>query len=327
MALDLSRKLLITGGSGTLGYNVISQLAREGTFKVFAPVRTVRAFLQRLGPTVEFIPHDLQDEQATSRLLERIKPDVIVHCAASGVRPPRSEWFEMIGFNVAGSVALFKAYCALPKSVRFVYISTGLVYRVQQRPLREDDPVGTLHPYGAGKAAADSLLLSAAAEFGRTITVLRPFAFTGIQDGSERLFPGLLRAAVARQPFCLTHGEQIRDFCAVEDVARAVITCAKRKPREPIEVFNIGSGRSESVRALVEHVCRELNLSVDLQFGRASLPPFEPSYLVADISRARRELGWEPKINLAYAVWQLAAEIAPTLKLLEPCREFDSAGV
>jgi len=163
MALDLSRKLLITGGSGTLGYNVISQLAREGTFKVFAPVRTVRAFLQRLGPTVEFIPHDLQDEQATSRLLERIKPDVIVHCAASGVRPPRSEWFEMIGFNVAGSVALFKAYCALPKSVRFVYISTGLVYRVQQRPLREDDPVGTLHPYGAGKAAADSLLLSAAA--------------------------------------------------------------------------------------------------------------------------------------------------------------------
>jgi len=317
----LSRRVLVTGASGTLGFNVVSQLALEEATKVFAPVRTIRPFLQRLGSAVEFIVHDLQDEQATNRLVQEIKPDVIVHCAASGVRPPRSEWFEMIVFNVAGSIALFKAYCALPKSTHFIYISTGLVYQVQQRPLGEDDPVGTLHPYGAGKAAADSLLLAAAAEFKRTITVLRPFAFTGIQDGSGRLFPGLLRSAAAGQPFCLTRGEQIRDFCAVEDVARAVVACVNREPRELIEVFNIGSGRSESVRALIERVSKELNLSIDLQFGRAPLPPFEPSYLVADISRARRELGWEPRINLAYAVWQLALEVAPNLKLSEPHRE------
>jgi UDP-glucose 4-epimerase len=312
---------LVTGASGTLGFNVVSQLALDETNKVFAPVRAIRPFLQRLGSGVEFIVHDLQDEQATNRLVQEIKPDVIVHCAASGVRPPRSEWFEMIVFNVAGSIALFKAYCTLPKTAHFIYISTGLVYRVQQRPLREDDPVGTLHPYGAGKAAADSLLLAAAAEFKRTLTVLRPFAFTGIHDGSERLFPGLLRSAVAEQPFCLTRGEQIRDFCAVEDVARAVVACVKREPREFTEVFNIGGGRSESVRALIERVCRELNLTIDLQFGRAPLQPFEPSYLVADISRARVELGWEPRINLAYAVWQLALEVAPTLKLLEPDRD------
>jgi nucleoside-diphosphate-sugar epimerase len=109
----------------------------------------------------------------------------------------------------------------------------------------------------------------------------------------------------------------------VEDVARAVVGCVERIPREQIEVFNIGSGRSESVRTLIEQVCRELNITIDLQFGQAPLPPFEPSYLVADISRARRELGWEPRINLAYAVWQLASEVAPALKLSRPHREFD----
>jgi len=323
MAAVWSRKLLVTGASGTLGFSVVSQLALDTTNKVFAPVRTVRPSLQRLGSVVEFITHDLQDEQATTRLVQEVNPDVILHCAASGVRPPRAEWFEMIVFNVAGSIALFKAYCALATSAHFIYISTGLVYRVQQRPLREDDPVGTLHPYGAGKAAADSLLLAAAAEFKRTITVLRPFAFTGIQDGSERLFPGLLRSAAAGQPFCLTSGEQIRDFCAVEDVARAVVACVKRKPRELIEVFNIGSGRPESVRALIERVCRELSLPIDLQFGRVPPRPFEPPYLVADIGLARRELGWEPRINLAYAVWQLAKEVAPALKLSEPNRELE----
>ena len=323
MVADPPRKLLVTGASGTLGFNVVNQLVRMAAYKVFAPVRTRRPFLQQLGPNVDFIDHDLQDAAATSRLVQQIQPDVIVHCAASGVRPPRSEWFEMIGFNVAGSIALFQAYCALPQSAHFIYISTGLVYRVQHRPLREDDPVGTLHPYGAGKAAADSLLLAAAAEFRRTITVLRPFAFTGIQDGSERLFPGLLRSAAAAKPFCLTSGAQIRDFCAVEDVVRAVVACLERKPKELIEVFNIGSGRCESVRALIEQVCRELDLRIELQFGQAPLPRFEPAHLVADISRARQELGWEPRVNLAYAVWQLSSEIAPSLKLREPRREFE----
>ena len=321
------RRLLITGGSGTLGFSAIRQFVSTPGFQVFAPVRRVMPFLEQLGPGVEFIVHDLKDEPATLRLVQQINPDVIVHCAASGVRPPRSEWFEMFGFNVTGTIALFKAYCALPRTAHFVYISTGLVYQVQSRPLREDDPVGTLHPYGAGKAAADSLLLSAAAEFERSLTILRPFAFTGIQDGSERLFPGLLRAAVEGRPFSLTRGDQIRDFCAVQDVASAVIASVQRKPAALAEVFNIGSGRADSIRDTVERVCRELNLKVDLRFGDSPLPAFEPSCLVADITRARRELGWEPSTNLAYAVWQLAKEVAPSLHLSEPAREFARAGM
>jgi UDP-glucose 4-epimerase len=86
------------------------------------------------------------------RTMIEVDPDVVVHCAASGLRPPRASWFEMMSFNVETTLRIFETYCNLPAS-QFIYISTGLVYREQQRPLREDDPIESLQPYGASKAA------------------------------------------------------------------------------------------------------------------------------------------------------------------------------
>src|SRR3569833_2254206 len=141
-------RVLVTGASGTLGFNLIDLLLRTGQYEIYAPIRQRQPFLDHLGPSVHFVLHNLEDERETIELVNEICPDVVVHCAASGVRPPRTEWFKMVAFNVSGSISLFKAYCGLPASSRFIYISTGLVYRVQGRPVREDDPVGTLHPYG-----------------------------------------------------------------------------------------------------------------------------------------------------------------------------------
>ena len=101
-------------------------------------------------------------------------------------------------------------------------MSTGLVYGEQSRPCREGDPIDTLHPYGASKAAADCLLRAGAERLKRHLTVLRPFSFTGLHDGGDRLFPSLLRSALKGEPFSMSAGTQIRDFCAVQDVAEAV---------------------------------------------------------------------------------------------------------
>ena len=74
------------------------------------------------------------------------------------------------------------------------------------------------------------------------------------------------------------------------------------------------------LRPLVQGLVNELGLKVILNFGARDYAPFEPKYLVADISLARAVLGWDPKINFAYAIWQLAQESFPTLKLKQPPR-------
>lgn len=316
-----TRRILVTGGSGTLGYNIISRLVAEPRYRVIAPVRNldspvVHAFHDR----VQFIEHELADAIHTAQIFERANPDVIVHCAASGLRPPRASWFDLMHFNVESTMRLFQMNCRFDHHSRFIYISTGLVYREQGRPLTEDDPIETLHPYGASKAAGDAMLQAAAAEFDRPLTIIRPFAFTGPHDGGRRLFPLILDAAVNHRKQDLTAGTQIRDFCAVDDIADAVFRTIEKGQNALIEKYNLGSGRALPLKNLILEVCKELEVDVDLNFGPISMHPYEPHHSVADIRHATEQLDWQPRTRLSYAVWELAQQFAPTLRLKRPER-------
>jgi nucleoside-diphosphate-sugar epimerase len=164
------------------------------------------------------------------------------------------------------------------------------------------------------------LVRAVAADTRLPLTVIRPFSFSGKGDAGTRLFPSILHAAALAQPAELSSGEQIRDHCAVNDIARGVLLAiARHSPGSNRgDIFNLGSGRTEALRQVIEGVVEELGLDVSLAFGARSPAPFEPQFLAADISHAQQELGWRPEINFAHAVWELARESFPTLKLREP---------
>jgi UDP-glucose 4-epimerase len=320
------KKVLLTGGNGTLGCNILKLLAANDQYQVVAPVRNILSpAIQPLADRIHFIQLDLSDPVATAQMFERVSPAIIIHCAASGLRPAKETSFDVVRFNVTSTMDLFQMNCRLDHPSHFIYISTGLVYRSQGRPLTEEDPLGTLHPYGASKASADLMLQAVAADFNRRLTILRPFAFTGENDCANRLFPLILQAAVdgKRQP--LTAGTQIRDFCSVNDIALAVTQVMEREQSSLVEKFNLGSGLSMPLRQLIEGVCDGLELKSDLAFGESAMNPFESKHSVANITRAKAELGWKPRTGITYAVWELAQQIAPTLRLKRPERDYGLA--
>ena len=310
-------RVLVTGATGTLGFNIARLLAAGSHYQAVLPVRSFPAPLVALGPRLELVEHDISDLKATRELFRRVRPEVVVHCAASGLRPSKPSWFDLVSFNVEATLRLFEICCEMERC-HFIYISSGLVYREQGRPLVESDPLETQHPYGASKAAADLLLKAAAVEFKRTLTILRPFAFTGLQDFPPRIFPGLIRAATLGQRFEMSSGDQVRDFSSAEDVSRAILKCIDRKPQALIETFNLGSGRALTLRQMVEEVREELGLPVEVTYGKMARPENDPTHLVADITAAGQVLDWQPAIRLAYAVWELAREMAPELPLRKP---------
>jgi nucleoside-diphosphate-sugar epimerase len=152
------------------------------------------------------------------------------------------------------------------------------------------------------------------------LTIIRPFSFSGAGDTGSRLFPSLLRAAEQKQAFDLSPGDQIRDHCAVHDIAHGIALAVARRHELPPEtqVFNLGSGSTTPLRQLIEGVVAELGLDVRLNFGARLPAPFEPKHVVADTTRARSLLGWHTQTNFAYAVWELAQKSFPKLKLKQP---------
>jgi nucleoside-diphosphate-sugar epimerase len=133
-----------------------------------------------------------------------------------------------------------------------------------------------------------------------------------------------LDTAVNGKRLGLTAGTQIRDFCSVNDIVDAVIRVIECDQGPLIQKFNLGSGLSLTLRRLIENVCDELEMKTNLNFGEIPMHPYEPNHSVANISHAEAQLGWKPKTNLAYAVWELAREVAPSLKLKCPARNCGS---
>jgi nucleoside-diphosphate-sugar epimerase len=189
------RKILLTGPSGTLGRNFLELVGQDSGHQILALLRGPSRFQNRFS-SVEEVRADLSDRRKIAGIVSGFCPEFIVHCAATGMEFPKTEWFDLIRFNVDFTVNLCEC-AAGARGAHFIFIGTGLAYRPQPRPLVEEDAIDTPHPYGASKAAADLLIRSAAVEFGLPLTVLRPFSFTGLGDDRKRLFPSLLRAVAA----------------------------------------------------------------------------------------------------------------------------------
>jgi len=251
--------------------------------------------------------------------LASFRPQAVVHAAATGMEIPRPPFSVMAETNVMLPLRLLQE-AARCRGVHFITVSTGLAYLDQGRRLREEDQLETTHPYAATKAAADLLMRSAAPALGVRLTVLRPFSFTGPGDDGTRLFPSILRAASSGRKVSLTGGRQVRDFLSVRDVAAGVLAALRHPPASPARpaIYNLGNGQAHSLRKIIRNVVRQLGLRVKLGFGEKDADPSEPRFLVADIRRAERELGWRPQEPLVHAVGRLARTSFPSLKLPEP---------
>jgi UDP-glucose 4-epimerase len=306
-----NNRVALTGASGMLGRAIIKQLAGRSDISFLA---LYRANLPESSERIINRIVDLDQPEEIEHALHEFGPTVLIHAAATGMQQPRPGEATLRKVNVELPARLAEAASALD-GCHFVQISSGLAYKDQGRLLREDDPLGTTHSYGASKAEAEKRLESIAQDRHLHLTILRPFSFTGEGDFGTRLFPSLLRSALERKPFEMSAGNQVRDHASVNDIARGAIAAALTRSDDQVRVFNLGSGDTRNLRELVLSVVHALNIDVDLRFGAREYSPHEQMFMAADVTRASRELGWKPKEKIAQAVWELARSSFPSLKI------------
>jgi nucleoside-diphosphate-sugar epimerase len=299
---ELEGRILVTGAGGFLGSRLVSRLLDRGA-NVVALLRPggARPALAD-ADRVTWLEVDLTRVVTAAQRAVLADVSTIYHLAGAGLHEahPRSA-SDVARANVVGTLTVLGLVEELG-GARLIHCGSGLEYGPGQR-LSESSPLRPAGAYAATKAAA-SLLVHATAP---SATIVRPFTVYGPGDSLHSLVSQTIISAVATGEIPLTGGEQTRDFVYIDDVVDGLLLAAA--PSAVGSIFNLASGHETSVRALVELVV-EVCGTGQPRFGALPYRAGEPSRIWGDASRARQELGWEPKVPLRTGLERTAAWLA-----------------
>jgi len=302
--------VLVTGGAGFIGSHACKALHRAG----FVPVTYDN--LSRGNPeAVKWGPLEVGDLADRARLREAVsrhRPAAVVHFAALAyVGESQENPAAYYANNVGGTAALLQIMQEAGLR-HIVFSSTCAVYGTPEAvPIDEHCPEAPINPYGASKMVCERMLRESSSAFPLTFMALRYFNAAGADPDGEigechvpetHVIPLILEAAggtgtvftLFGDDYPTADGTCIRDYIHVSDLADAHVA-ALRALLEGADsaALNLGTGRGWSVREVVERVRRITNREVRVRIGPRR--PGDPPELVADASRAERQLGWRPR--------------------------------
>jgi UDP-glucose 4-epimerase len=239
--------------------------------------------------------------------------DVVFHLAARvAIRSSFEFVVEDTMVNVAGTASALRAAARAGGVRRFVTTSSMAVYAdaPSPAPIDERHPTVPVSPYGISKLASESLVHLVCRESGIGSACVRLFNTFGPGQalspyvGVVTIFVNKLRAG--ERATIYGDGEQCRDFVHVEDVVRGFL-CAMDGATTG-ETYNVGSGVATSVNQVLARIAKELGRPFDPVYADAV--PGELRYSVADVTKAREQLGYAPRRRFDEAIGEVVAAIA-----------------
>jgi nucleoside-diphosphate-sugar epimerase len=296
-------RVLVTGGTGFLGTHTVRRLAREGA-SVFATRRSETRSARLPTPGVTWLTADLVNLPQARAVVERARPEVVIHLAAYGASSVERDPQLLQDVNVTGTSILL---AVVPPSLRFVMAGTCAEYGDVRGPASESMVCKPTSAYGAAKHAAVELVRTDARQTGRPAVVLRPYGPFGPGDDPHRVLPAVIAGLVEGREVAVTTGTQVRDFSYVEDHVRAIVLAATVADLEPGSIFNVGSGRGVTIRDALARAQEIVGGSGKVIFGARPMRGDDIQEMVPDVSAAKARLGFEVQTTFDEGVRRTAA--------------------
>ena len=298
-------KYLVTGSCGFIGSNLVDMLVEQGHEVVGIDNLSSDAHDEfYFNPNVMYYHYDITDYVMCSEVFERHRPDVVFHLAAEArIQNCMNDPSRCMETNVMGTQTMLSLCrkhdngCAS----RMVFMSTSAIYGLCEPPNLEWDVPDCLNAYSYSKYFGEQLCKMYSTNYGLDTVCFRGFNIYGNRmpkKGQYALVMGIFQRLLKEgKPLTITgDGQQSRDFIHVEDVCRALIAGAESNEPQNGTVYNVGTGKSITIRKIAELMQERWDSNEPFVF----LPPRqgEAKITEANIQRITSKLKWEPKISV-----------------------------
>jgi UDP-glucuronate 4-epimerase len=302
------KNILITGGAGFIGSHLVDCLMAEGGWRItvvddfndfYDPaIKRENVRVRLANANFKLVEADIRNHEALAQAFGDKAFDCIVHLAArAGVRPSLKEPRLYVETNINGTLNLLEL--ARTHGVRqFVFGSSSSVYGLNSKvPFSEDDPIfNPISPYAATKAAGELICHSYAHLYDMRIVCLRFFTVYGARQRPDLAIHKFAKLISDGKPIpVFGDGTTRRDYTYIDDII-AGVRAAIDYDQSNYEVINLGESRTVELRELITLLEKELDRHAEID--RQPPQPGDVPQTFADITKARRLLGYNPRTQI-----------------------------
>ena len=287
-------KLLIIGGTGFIGQHVVKMALKKG-FNVTVLTKNNHNANDKLDGVI-YIAVDIGNKVS---LLSNLKIKVFDYVINLGGYINHANYSnggsEVYDVHFSGVRNLVD--CLDKSKIKgFVQIGSSDEYGNNSAPQIETQREAPISPYSCAKVASTHFLQTLYRTEMFPAVILRPFLVYGPGQSEERFIPQIIKGCTNRQEFPVSKGEQLRDFCFIDDFIQAVFSALDNHSAHG-EVINIASGKPISIKKMINTIVDIIG-SGEPQFGQVAYRNGENMALYGDTTKAKEILGWKTSVSL-----------------------------
>jgi nucleoside-diphosphate-sugar epimerase len=286
-------RLLVVGGNGFIGKHIVNHAVKLG-WEVTSLSLSFKGEVNT--PGVRYVSADIKDDESLKKSLGNAAFEYVVNCGGYIDHASFSKGGRKVFDTHFGGVLNLVEALSRDDLRAFVNIGSSDEYGENEAPQIEMQREAPISPYSIGKVAATHFLQMLYRTENFPATTLRLFLVYGPGQDNRRFLPQIIRGCLEDKSFPTSKGEQLRDFCFIQDMVDAIFLTFSNSAAKG-EVVNIASGQPVSIRQMIETVKKLIGRG-EPQFGKIAYRSGENMALYANISKAKTLLGWEPKITL-----------------------------